>query len=211
MKRYHISDIENVRKLRQTHKYSFSHLERLTGIPQTTIRTWCKDQHIGTKWDTLVQTNRRIRNELKQKDLACVGNLKNINREQAKLFVALLYWCEGSKYPSSTAVTMVNSDASLLKTFIELLRKAYSLDEAKFHAHVQIHNSHNYEDIKQYWSTYLRISTEKFMKPTITKPRGMKHRDGYYGTCTVKYQDYRVLLRITGIFESFVTHFGEVA
>lgn len=203
MKRYADNFIRKVVALRQKEHYSYALLSRKMGIPSSTVRNWCVSLDQVSKWDTLILSNERKRQEFREADRDVVEKYDLADKAKAKLVVALLYWCEGSKYPSSTAVTMVNSDPELMKTFVRLLRRAYELDESKFHVHVQIHTTHDFEKVREYWSKMLQIEPSRFIKPTITRPNGKKHRNEYLGTCTVKYQDYRLLLKLMGIYDAF--------
>jgi hypothetical protein len=210
MKRYQEEDIEKAKKLRKKFRYSFAQLQKITGIPATTIRNWCKNDYLGTKWDTLLITNQRKRKELKMSEIGSLHSLQNIDAINAKIFASLLYWCEGTKYPISNKIEFTNSDPQLQTFFVMLLRKAFSLDESKFRVHLQIHNTHDYEKIKNYWSKLLNIPKLKFIKPTITNMKGKKHRKDYLGTCTVRYNDFRVKLKLIGIHEELARRFGEV-
>lgn len=203
MKRYNIEDIDRIRELRKNYRYSLAELSRQTGIPNTTIGHWCRGDSVQTKWDTLRATNERKRLVYKISEINVIEKIKGIDSDLAKLLVALLYWCEGSKYPASNSLTISNSDSQLLFTYILLLRKAFELDEKRFHIHVQIHTYHDFRKVKQYWSKLLNIPETQFIRPTITRAKGKKHRNNYHGTCTLKYQDYRLQLKIIGIYEEF--------
>jgi len=211
MRRYQDFEIEKARKLRIKKHYSFAHLQRITGIPATTIRNWCADDFVGTRHDTLLLTNERKRQELKKSDIFIAKSIEEININTAKVYATLLYWCEGTKYPASNNVEFTNSDPRLQLFFITLLRKAYSLDESKFRVHLQIHDSHDLSNIKTFWSKLLKIPESQFIKPTITKMKGGKHRRKYYGTCNLRYNDYQIQLKLIGIYEEFGNKLGGVA
>jgi hypothetical protein len=211
MKRYRDYEIEKAKELRKKEGYSFAQLQRITGIPATTIRNWCADDIRGTKWDTLLITNQRKRQELKLSEINELDSLKKIDTVNAKLFISLLYWCEGTKYPASNKIEFVNSDPHLIHLFTNLLREAFPLDESKFRIHVQIHDVQNFTEIKNFWSQLLKIPISQFTKPTITKIKGGKHRKEYFGTCAIRYNDYRILLKIIGIYEEFSKRFRESA
>jgi len=203
MKKYQDEEIEKAKKLRNKHNYSFATLQKITGIPATTIRNWCKDDFLGTRWDTLLISNERKRQKIKLSEIKSVNSFKRINKKTAKILAAILYWCEGSKYPSTNKMDLTNSDPKLLKIFLKLLRTSFNLDESKFRVKLQIHDTHDFEKIKKYWSKILSIPQSQFMKPTITKPTGRKHRKEYFGTCTVRYHDYKLQLKLIGIYEEF--------
>jgi hypothetical protein len=50
----------------------------------------------------------------------------------------------------------------------------------------------------------LKIPINKFYKPTVTKAKEGKHRANYLGTCAVKYFDYKLQLKLIGIYEQFM-------
>lgn len=203
MKRYSEQEIDKIKLLRRINAFSFSHLGRITGIPQTTIRNWCYDEKVHTKWDTLRATNERRRQEFRDSELNSLSILADIQKDLAKVLAAIIYWCEGSKYPATNGMVLVNSDAGLLRTFISLLRKAFPLDESKFRVHLQIHDTHDFEKLKKYWSETLSISPSLFIRPTITSANGKKHRNSYFGTCSLKYGDYSLQLKLIGLYEAF--------
>lgn len=201
MRKYTDEQIQQAKSLRETHKYSFNYLHQLTEIPASTLKNWCANEFIITRSSSFLANNERRRKNIKQSELAALNSLKTINTNTAKIFVSLLYWCEGAKYPASNALQFVNSDPSLMNTYITLLRKAFILDELKFRIQLQIHTTHNYEEVRNMWSKLLRIPTAQFIKPTITEKRGGKHRADYQGTCSLKYQDVALQLKVIGIYE----------
>ncbi len=123
--------------------------------------------------------------------------------EDIKLLVSILYWCEGAKYPSSSFIGFTNSDTSMMKTFIRLFRRAFPVNESKFRVWLQLHATHNIQNQISFWSELLQIPVTQFYKPRVTHARGGRYREGYQGTCTLKYFDYRIQLRMMGIYTRF--------
>jgi hypothetical protein len=126
------------------------------------------------------------------------------NKDMNKLICAVLYGCEGAKYPASNKIAFTNSDDQLICTFVNLIRRSFVLDESKWRVHLQIHTDQDYPELIKFWSSLLKIDSNKFIKPTITSPNGKKHRNIYKGTCTVRYYDYRLQLKLIGIFGEFM-------
>lgn len=145
--------------------------------------------------------NRRL--EILSSEAKILENLV-LQEENSKIFCALIYGCEGAKYPSSQRMALTNSDPLLVRNFVFLLRKSFTLDESKWRVILQIHNNHNYTKLRKFWSEQLEIPQRKFLKPTITVPKNRKHRIDYRGTCTVRYYDYKIQLKLIGIFEAFM-------
>lgn len=194
-------DKEIVKRARQARENGLSlrAIEKLINVPNSTISKWVRN----IKSTSYFYKNARIQEKkYKDKELPLFDNY-SINKYQAKIFVSLLYWCEGSKYPSSNCVAFSNSDPSMIKTFIKLLRKGFNIDEKKFRVRLQLHSTHNEERERNYWSKLLEIPLGQFGKSTITIPKNKRKRLDYRGTCTIKYYDVKLLLSIIGIYEQF--------
>ena len=120
----------------------------------------------------------------------------------AKIYLSLLYWCEGCKYPGTNKIEFVSSDEAMQQVFIALLRKAYNkeLDESKFRVMLQLHTTHDIPTQIKYWSDILHIPETQFIKPHLTIKTASRYRTTYNGTCNLRYFDYRLLIRIMGIY-----------
>ncbi len=125
-----------------------------------------------------------------------------IDQNNAKILLAMLYWCEGCKYPGTNKIEFVCSDEKMQITFITLMRIAFKkeLDETKFRVMLQLHTTHNIDKQIDYWSNLLKIPKSQFIKPHLTVKTGSRYRPIYNGTCNLRYFDYRLLLRIMGIY-----------
>lgn len=130
-------------------------------------------------------------------------SLGKINKEKAKFYAALLYWCEGSKYPASTALNFTTSDMKMQRLFLTLFRKGFNPVESKFRIWLQFHNNQDKQKLFKYWSTILKIPVSQFMKPNVTDRKGGRYRRVYYGTCSLRYADYSMILRLMGIYQRF--------
>ncbi len=129
--------------------------------------------------------------------------LHKIDKNKAKLYSALLYWCEGSKYPASTALSFTSSDAKMQKLFVSLFRKGFNPVESKLRIWLQFHSDQNQHKLFKYWSSILKIPVSQFIKPSITVKNGGRYRRVYYGTCSLRYNDYSIVLRLMGIYQRF--------
>jgi hypothetical protein len=203
MNQYPQEVIEKIRQLR-SQKLSLGEISNQLNIPKPSVATLCYqsgiDNHEGLRINNEVK-----RVSIKNSDLADVPEIKNITPENARFLASILYGCEGSKYPSTRLVSFVNSDPNLIKLFATLLRKGFTLDESKFRVHLQIHTTHNYKGLKNFWSNLINIPTDQFYKPTITNPRNKMRRSNYSGTCSLRYSDNNVQLRLIGSYEKFTS------
>jgi hypothetical protein len=137
----------------------------------------------------------------KRKSIAkIIVNRYKLNKTSARILLALLYWSNGSKYPSSNFLAFSNSDANLVKTFLSLLRSTFPINESKIRVHLQLYKNQDTKKLIYYWSKLLNIPKIQFYKPTITKPPKTVRSD-YFGTCTIRYYSLDLLLTIMGIYE----------
>ena len=206
MRRYSIDFIQKIKELRKKEKLTFRELERKVGIPASTIRNWCDDV-VGTRWDKILLANEKKREEIRNSENEIVPSCKSFSKTEAKFLAGILYGCEGSKYPASKGVSFANSEPKLILAFLRILRTAFDLDEKRIRLHLQTHTTQDYEKLKDFWSKLLNLPKTCFIKPTLTKPKGSKHRNNYLGTCTLRYGDYNIQLKLLGIFKKFINSF----
>lgn len=198
MKMHSRDIVEQVRKSR-SQGLSLRQIEKQFKVSTSRISVWVKDINVENK---LYQRSKKIQKMQKNKYVE-LGKKKNILQNEARLLASLLYWCEGSKYPSSNCIAFANSDPALVRSFVALLRKSFLLDDSKFRVGLQLHTTHNLEKMILYWSYLLQIPKTQFYKATITEPTLKRKRMNYMGTCTVKYYDVSILHNLMGIYESF--------
>lgn len=199
MKFYSNNIVDEVRFLKKQ-GVNTSKIVKKFGITRDTVLRWCTDIYSGNKYHL---KNSKIREAFKQKGRKNLTKV-NINKKNAKLFSALLYWCEGYKYPGCNYIGFVNSDFDLIKTFIKLLRRGFNLKEEKFRVQLQLHTTHDKKEITHFWSELLKIPEKNFQKPTITSPSNKMKRKDYRGTCSIRYYDFGVYNEVVGIYEGFL-------
>lgn len=201
MKFYNKNIVDNVRCARKNGK-SINALHREFEISAPTISRWVRDIPCNERTFLAARNKEKTHKDFFKHVIDDLKVSKNI----AKILLSLLYWCEGSKPPAENCIAFSNSDWHLIKTFIELLRYGFKIKEEKIRIRLQIHTTHNYEQISLFWSKLLSVPLDQFTKPTITMPTlNMKRRD-YRGTCTVKYCDIKLLFGIIGLYETFASN-----
>jgi hypothetical protein len=201
MQRYPAHFVNQARRL-ASDGLTYKEISQKLNISPAQISVWCNGLSEGSHSST-IRTHQKRRRLLISSENGILKYIK-FDKNNAKLFCGILYGCEGSKYPASGGVALTNADPELILSFLTLFRKAFPIKEEKFRIHLQIHDSQNYQSLVSYWSKLLNIPPTHFYKPTITKPHGRKHRDKYLGTCTIKYYDYKLQLKLIGVFEAFM-------
>ncbi|KKP23193.1 MAG: hypothetical protein UR11_C0001G0167 [Candidatus Woesebacteria bacterium GW2011_GWC1_30_29] len=185
---------------------SYREVGRRLNIDNSTISTWCRGL-ASSKFTKLIKNNELKREIVKKSETKSFQKI-DINTDFKKILCGVIYGCEGAKYPATKHLGFTNSEPLLILSFINLLRDSFQLDESKFRIHLQIHSNQNYNNLVKFWSDLLNISSDKFYKPTITKPTDKKHRKGYLGTCTIKYYNINIQLKLIGIFNEFMRKFA---
>jgi len=196
--------------------FSYEEISRKLKVAKSSAYLWCHNvklnenaqkrisgrMAIGIKKAKAVLRfkKEKIINEISEnadKYLSFVKSNKKIN----KLLCSFLYWGEGEK--NRNTVVFVNSDPIMIKCFLNLFRSSFSLDESKFRVLVHVHEYHNDNEIKKYWSEITSIPLEQFSKSYKKPHTGKNLRKGYKGTISIRYYDYKIALELGFIYNRF--------
>lgn len=129
-----------------------------------------------------------IQNEkIRQRVIQELKSISRYDKVTLKVFLALLFWCEGSK--NLSVLTFTNSDPQLIALFLKLFRSAYDLKESSFRCCLHLHKYHNQKKQLDYWSKITHIPKSQFIK-VYHKPNGGKriHKE-YQGCLSLRYYD----------------------
>ena len=124
--------------------------------------------------------------------------LNLIDRDVGVLMLAMLYICEGSKYPTTRQVKFGSSHPGIMKLFIVLLRGCFNLDESKFRGRVHCRADQNIKFLERYWSNISDVPLDKFRKALIDKRTIGKPTKNinYKGVFVVSYFDTDIQLEL---------------
>jgi len=119
------------------------------------------------------------------------------NVETKRAILAAIYWAEGAKSNTKT-ICFANTDPLLIKLFTTLFRECYDVDESKFRLRLHLHQYHNEEKTKDFWSQLTRIPVSKIGKIYWKKEpnSGKRYRQNFMGICFVRYNDVYILREI---------------
>ena len=83
--------------------------------------------------------------------------------------IGLVLWAtEGDK----TQLSLSNGNPSIIRQYLNFLRKICNLQEEKIKAVIHCHDTLPYENCIRYWSKLANIPHSRFTKPYIKKDRG---------------------------------------
>lgn len=130
------------------------------------------------------------------------------SQEQAKGICALLYGCEGAK--NDTRAAFINSDPDLIRLFLVLFRKSFTIDEKKFRVQMHLHEYHNEKQQLKFWTGVTGICEKQFSK-TFQKKNGKKNiREGYQGCISVRYNSADVQRELVNVYRAILKRGQEI-
>jgi hypothetical protein len=199
--------------------HSFREISEILKISKSTASLWVRSEEMTAKGykrlGKLIESaklkSKLVRLEKSSKywynlDRNCLV-LKDghkYSRNDLKVFLALLYWCEGSKTQKKLA--FINSDPKLMSSYLTLLRSTFSIDEKKFRAFLHLHDYHNRKEMIAFWSGVTHIPGDK-IHIYNKKNTGIRKKINYKGCISVTYNDYRIFDEIMLIVERFSNFF----
>ena len=130
-----------------------------------------------------------------------------LDKQTAKILCSLIYWCEGSKNIRG-GVIFTNSDPSLVKIFLKLLRASFFLDEKKFRICIHLHDYHNSKKQRIFWANETKIPEIQFIKPYRKLNTGKRIKEGYNGCVSVRYHDTVIARKLLMHGKAFLENVG---
>ncbi len=172
---------------------------RLSKIAQTKL---AKKQILGQYKTVLIKAKqKKLQTEALEKDSIVLLKRITPSKELAKLCCALLWWCEGNK--RSTFVRFTNSDPSLIKNFLLLLRFGFKVEESKFRILMHLHKYHSEVVQKEFWSEVTGISKKQFNRSYLKPNTGKRLHEAYPGCIAVSYYDSKIAKELEALYNSF--------
>lgn len=203
-------------KLLRKQGYSFKEIGLKLNVSKSTASLWTRGEHLSSGAINRIRslqidgglkgvlTKRNNYNKLRQNisDNCTVLNNKNkYSSDDYKIFLALLYWGEGSK--SGSRLVFTNSDELMIKTYLSLLRRSFVIDNKKFRVCLHLHDYHPREAMLYFWSKLTAIPKNQFY--VYNKPHTGKNRKiNYKGCLSIRYGDSRILKEVFIIISRIV-------
>lgn len=192
----------------QLRRQGLSYNEILEQVPvaKSTLSLWLRDVPLSKKKKKKLENRMKSRalvgarkagqkNKLRaqHKRSSLLNEARNwttqfsMNEDTFAYIGAALYWAEGSKGEN---FTFSNSDPDLACLYVRWARETLRATSEDFRCNINVYlnNGLSYEDVKQFWSRRLDISTDNFRKPTIGSPspeRGKKKGKLPYGVISI--------------------------
>jgi len=189
---------------------SYSQIRKILGVSKSTLSLWLRNYPLSEKRIKELQKNEavieKIRNTKRKKKEKRLNEFyfeqKNkifpLNNREIYLAGLFLYWGEGSK-SSQAALSISNTDPSIIKFFIYWSTKYLKVPREKLRIQLHLYKDTNIKKEKDFWSKMLNIPLNQFSKPYIknTSSTRINHKGGFgHGTCNVVICDARLSEKI---------------
>ena len=197
--------------------FSIKEIAQKTHIAQGTSSVWLRNIKLNKKAQDRLRKRKLFgyykaalhwqQKQAEEVELYRIKSLRLIEKikkdpHYAKVYCALLFWCEGGK-SDKAGVKFVNSDPILVKTFLNLLRKSFFLREKKLHLLMHLHEYHNENRQKDFWSRITGIPKNQFCKTYLKRHTKKRLRDSYPGCVCLSYHDVKVARELKAIYNTF--------
>jgi hypothetical protein len=204
--------------------YSLKEIADKIHISKSTASIWLDDVLLSEKAKTrlkkrkifgqyksiqISKEKRIMRN--KQYNIMAIKTLKHFafNTNTAKILCSLIYYCEGIK-GSDSRVTFINSDPTLIKLFLSLLRKGFIVNESKFRMLMHLHDYHNQNKQMEFWSKLSSIPKNQFSKTYIKPHTKIRIRKNYQGCVSIRYYHANIAKELLSLYKIAAEKFSIV-
>ena len=170
-------------------------------------------EELGVSVDAVYYFMRR--NELKRRTLSEDNKVRflrkppsfrlkrSLNSREKYLELAglMLYWSEGAKTGSGSAIDFANSDPQMIKVFMKFLREIFGVQEKRIRVLLYCYADQNINELINFWSKVAGVSRRQFTKPYVRKDFRKEGRKMLYGLVHVRYSDKKLLSVILDLIE----------
>jgi predicted transcriptional regulator len=193
---------------------TYSEIRKTLHIPKSTLSDWLKGYLLNP--NELKRLKKNIRHsrdiatekirETKQrkKDIRIMKILKEekqkllpLNLRELYIAGLLLYLGEGNKGDNST-VSLNNTDPSVVKLYCFWLTQALHIQQIRLRVALHLYKDMDINQSIKYWSNYLAIPKEQFLKPYIkdSNRKDIDQKGFGHGTCGIYIYDRVIKLRV---------------
>lgn len=198
--------------------YSLNEIIANLGVAKSSASVWVRNVPLSNKARNRLLTRVKLgqvvsaENKRRRTQECIEEHFQNASREIAqkrftkidkKIICSMIYWCEGAKDDRSGAY-FANSDPDLVRSFLDLFRSSFELDEKKFRVCIHLHEYHNPKKQLSFWSKVTNIPKKQFIKPYLKPHTGKRTRDGYPGCIGIKYHNTDIARQLMATAQAFL-------
>lgn len=201
-------------RLRTTFGWSTIKIAKELGVAKSSVFQWVKDAPLtceqreslykgkNFKWRAGVDANvKKWREKRLGYQLLGKEEVKYDNWEHAA--GCMLFWAEGDKKKNTVAFT--NSDAEMMKFFVNFLKKHYDISNELVSLNFQYHSGGlEKEEIFLYWTQFLGLTGCKRSKPYCKQRKAGVVAKHQYGICRVVVNSTELVNRLWGSIQKYI-------
>lgn len=200
--------------------HSFCEIGEKLSISKSTAYLWVSNEKIsvvgikrleGIRADA-IKKSQKISSLKKEKYLDiisknCLVLKERYSVDDMKIWLALLFWGEGSK--TGRRLVFVNSDPELIKLYLYLLRNSFPIIETKFATVLHLHKYHDEKKSVLFWAKICGINKDRIV---VYKKEnsGKQKKENYPGCISIRYGDVRILDELFEIIKRLTKKFAGV-
>ncbi len=211
-----ILEREEALKLRKE-GHSLGEISKKLGVSKSTASLWTKDVELTLNGKLRVEERRKLNMDKGHNILRQMKLERLLKAEKAAekiiskikdtpdiniCILSMIYQCEGVK--DGRTVCFVNSDPTMVKVFIRLLRKSFTIDENKLRALVHLHDYHNEIKMINFWSDITDIPGDRFYKSFKKQSNHLYKKENYMGCIHIYYHDAHVTRVILAVAKNLM-------
>jgi len=191
-------------------------------IPKSTLTSWFKKLKLSGESQNRLKNIIKKKTKIAHQAALCANKARRVSYldaithrvshlhdysekiDVAKIMLAMLYLGEGTKNRKGDLL-FANSNPDIIKLYLKLLRKCYTIDESKFRCTVQCRADHDTVKLEKFWLNITKISAKQLYKTRID-PRtvGKKSKKpNYMGVCCINYFSADIFNEVKKIMELF--------
>lgn len=193
--------------------YSIQEMQKIINVSKSSISIWVRDVKLSEKAklrlekryskgqlasQNSIKEKTKIKNQIADLFGKDVLNKTKISKEVGMFICAMIWWCEGNK-GTRNAVAFTNSDPELIEFFLFLFRKSFDLDEDKFRILMHLHNYHDENVQKSFWSKVTKIPKIQFYKSYLKPSNGRYKKENYQGCIKIVYNDVSIARKLQSV------------
>lgn len=192
MRIHSLEKIEELKKLRRK-GYSINELATTLSIPKTTVWHHIHNIQVLPKYFKILNAKRggsakRAQKKWEKAQTTARKLLQGPNKDFL-IAIAMLYWGEGSK----KVCEFINSDGKMIKLYLVILRKVFSIPEKIIKPTMRIFSGMNKKECLNYWSSITKISKHRFL---VRFNDGGKRGKTQYGMCRITIKKGNEVLKL---------------
>lgn len=204
--------------------YSLNEIIKEVGVAKSSVSEWVRNVPLTPKaqkrlltkiklgqFNAAISKRRKVDDAFKQHRRIAEEEIltKDLDKSHKKTICSLLYWCEGAKN-HYRGVVFTNSDPRLIKTFLQLFREGFVVNEKKFSVCVHLHEYHNVNKQLRFWSRVTKIPLKNFIKPYLKLNSGKRIHKNYPGCVSVRYGNNDMARQLLATAQVFLANYGGV-